>query len=106
MKLADAIGAGEHQVFVAAVELRAAEVARVEIHPLDRSSGSAVKDHDALRQQAAQDFNSFSGVGHHALGPRGRSRVELLDYRTGAGVAIWSVEGRRARPVAIDRSFL
>ncbi len=75
MQFADLFGARQHQVFVAAVQLRTAEVARMQVHALDRSSGGAVEHHDSFREQLAQNFDSFAGGGHHLLGTPKRVAV-------------------------------
>ena len=89
MKFANPVGARDDEIFVAAVEMRAAEVARMQVHALDRGAGGAVEHDDALREQAAEDFDSFSGIGHQRIRTAERGRVDLLEYPMGADVAIW-----------------
>ena len=75
MQLADLVRTGDDEIFVAAVEARAAEVARMKVHALDGGSGGAVEYNDPLRDQATKDFDSFSGIGHRRLGPLQRGPV-------------------------------
>src|SRR6185437_12185221 len=43
--------------------MRPAEVAGMQVHPLDRGTGGAIEHYDAPREEAAEDFDSFSGIG-------------------------------------------
>ena len=49
--LADEVGAGEHEVLVAALERGAAEVVGAEVLVLDPGAERAVEDEDALAQE-------------------------------------------------------
>ena len=53
MELANLVGAGAHQVLVAAFELRAAEIVGGEMHVLNGSARCAVDNDDPRGQQVA-----------------------------------------------------
>ncbi len=67
MHLADSVGAGEDDVFVAALVLRAAEVLGSEIEPLDIGAERAVDHEDALRQQLPKELYSSRVSQHQSL---------------------------------------
>ena len=68
MHLADRVGAGQHDVFVAALVLRTAEVLGPEVEPLDIGAERAVDHQDTVRQQLPQELYSRRVSQHQSLG--------------------------------------
>jgi hypothetical protein len=99
MEFADPVGAREDEIFIAAIEARAAEGAGVKIHALDRHSGGAIEHDDTLSDQAAEDFDPFSGSGHQRLGPIqcGHANYESIG-RARASQICWIRPGLRREP--------
>ena len=64
MHRADRVGAGPHDVLVAALELRPAEVLGPEIEPLDIGAEGAVKHDDALGENLLEELDPVR-IGRH-----------------------------------------